>query len=56
MIKPILCYCSDLWIAFDFNKRNFKQPDGIAKFLDNLDIEKVHVKFCKFTLGVNKKL
>ena len=55
MIKPILCYCSELWIAFDFNKRNFKQPDGIAKFLDNLDIEKVHVKFCKFTLGVNKK-
>ena len=40
--------------CFDFNKRNFKQPDGIAKFLDNLDIEKVHVKFCKFTLGVNK--
>ena len=55
MIKPILCYCSALWIAFDFNKRNFKQPDEIVKFLDNLDIEKVHVKFCKFTLGVNKK-
>ena len=27
MIKPILCYCSELWIAFDFNKRIFKQPD-----------------------------
>ena len=55
MVKPILCYCSELWIAFDFNKRNVKQPDAIAKFLDNLDIEKVHVKFCNFTLGVNKK-
>ena len=55
MIKPILFYCSALWIAFDFNKRNFKQPNGIVKFLDNLDIEKVHVTFFKFTLGVNKK-
>ena len=25
------------------------------KFLDSLDIENVHVKFCKFLLGVNKR-
>ena len=25
------------------------------KFLDPLDIENVHVKFCKFLLGVNKR-
>ena len=56
LINPILCYCSEVWIAFDFNKRSFKQPGATAKFLDNLDIEKVHVKFCKFILGVNERI
>ena len=55
MIKPILCYCSEVWIAADLTKRNFNQSNGVAKFLENLDIEKVHVRFIKFILGVNKK-
>lgn len=55
MIKPILCYGSELWSAFDSNKKSIQNKDGIAKFLDSLDIEKVHVKFCKFILGVNKR-
>ncbi|MES9993748.1 MAG: reverse transcriptase family protein [Candidatus Thiodiazotropha sp.] len=55
MIKPILCYGSEIWSVFDSNKRNFRHSDGIAKFLENLDIEKVHTRFCKFILGVNKR-
>ena len=55
MIRPILCYGSELWSAFDGNKNIFQNTDGIAKFLDSLDIEKVHIKFCKFLLGVNKR-
>ena len=55
MIKPILCYCSEVWIVADLTKRNFNQSNGVAKFLENLDIEKVHVRFIKFILGVNKK-
>ena len=36
-------------------KKIFQNTDGIAKFLDSLHIEKVHIKFCKFLLGVNKR-
>ena len=55
MIKPILCYGSEIWSAFDGNKKIFQNIDGIPKFLDSLDIENVHVKFCKFLMGVNKR-
>ena len=36
------------------NKKIFQNTDGIANFLDSLDFEKAHIKFCKFLLGVNK--
>ena len=36
-------------------KKNFQNINGIPKFLDSLDIENVHVKFCKFLMGVNKR-
>ena len=55
MIRPILCYGSEIWSAFDGNRKTFSNIDGISQFLDSLDIEKVHVKFCKFLLGVNKR-
>ena len=55
MIRPILCYGSEIWSAFDGNKKIFQNIDGIPKFLDSLDIENVHVKFCKFLMGVNKR-
>ena len=55
MIRPILCYGSEIWSAFDGNKKIFQNIDGIIKFLDSLDIENVHVKFCKFLMGVNKR-
>ena len=55
MIRPILCYGSEIWSAFDGNKKIFQNIDGIPKFLDSLDIENVYVKFCKFLIGVNKR-
>ena len=55
MIKPILCYASELWSACDLGKRKFRTEDGLAKYLDSTPIEKVHVKFCKFIMGVNKR-
>ena len=55
MIMPILRYGSEIWSAFDGNKKIFRNIDGIPKFLDFLDIENVHVKFCKFLMGVNKR-
>ena len=55
MIKPILCYASELWSACDLGKRKFRTEDGLAKYLDSTAIEKVHVKFCKFIIGVNKR-
>jgi hypothetical protein len=39
LIKPILLYCSELW-GFENN--------------DKSQIEKLHIKFCKHTLGVSK--
>ena len=55
MIKLILCYASEIWSACDLAKRKFHTGDGFVKYLDNINIEKVYVKFCKFILGVNKR-
>ena len=41
MIRPILCYGSEIWSAFDGNKKIFQNIDGIPKFLDSLDILKM---------------
>ena len=55
MIKSILCYASELWSACDFGKQTFRTGDGLAKYLDSIAIEKVHEKFCKFIMNVNKR-
>ena len=55
MIKPVLCYASEIWSACDLSKRNFRTGNGFTKYLDNIAIEKVHVPFGKFILGVNKR-
>ena len=55
MIKPILCYASELWSACDLGKRKFCTEDGLAIYLYSTAIENVHLKFCKFIMGVNKK-
>ena len=47
--------CLRNWSACDLAKRKFRTGDGFAKYLDNTTKEKVHVKFGKFILGVNKR-
>ena len=51
-IKPILLYGSEIWGSFSYN--NFmKNPDNfITKEIDKWAVEKVHTRFCKFSLGV----
>ena len=56
ILRPILCYGSEIWSAFDGNKKILNNIDVIPKFLDSLDIENVHVKVCKFLMGVNKRV
>ena len=34
MIKPILCYESELWSACDLGKCKFRTEDGFAKYLE----------------------
>ena len=56
MIRPILCYGTEIWSIFDGNKKVSQNTDGILKFLDSLNIENVHVKFCKFLLGITSEV
>ena len=47
LILPIFTYNSEVWVAYlkyDLNK------------LDQFNFEKVHRKFCKYYLGVNRKV
>lgn len=46
LIRPILTYGSEVWIS------DFKIND---KTEDKLQFEKIHNRFCKYTLGVHKK-
>ena len=46
-------FLSELWSACDLGKRKLRTDGGLAKYLDSVAIEKAHVKFCQFILGVN---
>ena len=48
MIKPILCYASEIWSACDLAERKFCTGDGFAKYLDNIAKEKVMLNFANF--------
>ena len=55
-IKPILLYGSEVWGSFNpfvVKFRNDILP--LDKINTNICCEKLHIKFCKFILGVNKK-
>lgn len=55
-IKPILMYGSEVWGYFNPNAARFKKEDmTIDQIHLNLLSEKLHIKFCKYILGVNKK-
>ena len=46
LIRPILTYCSEIWIC-DFNVKE--------SVLDKLPFEKLPYKFCKYLLGVHRR-
>lgn len=52
LILPILRYCSEIWSPFIVRKLN---PDNIFQHSDKTPIEKVHLKFCRYLLGVHRK-
>ena len=52
LVMPVMRYGSEVWAAFcikGLNECNFLQ------LCDKLAIEKIHVQFCKYLLGVGKK-
>ena len=55
-IKPILLYNSEIWGYFNpFKKNLISDHPPIDKAFHNLKSEKLHLKFCKYLLGVGKK-
>ena len=55
-IKPILLYGSEVWGCFNPFKKSLIGENTVAdQMFSKLISEKLHVRFCKFILGVNKK-
>lgn len=54
-VKPILLYGADIWGAFASKKLNTGGDTFISKLFNNIKQESVHLKFCKYMLGVGKR-
>ena len=56
-VKPILLYASEVWGCIDPNLRRIKNnPDyKLEKGYEKLWAEKLHLKMCRYILGVNNK-
>jgi exonuclease III len=56
-VKPILLYASEVWGCINPNLRRIKnQPSHkLAKGYEKLWAEKLHLKMCRYILGVNQK-
>jgi hypothetical protein len=55
-IKPILLYGCEIWGYFNPFTSRFRNGNiPIDQIFSNLHCEKLHLKFCKFLLGVHKK-
>ena len=54
-IQPILTYGSEIWGPFSSKKLLSKQDNYFLNMCDKLPQEKLHLKFCKYMLGVNSK-
>ena len=55
-IKPILLYGSEIWGYFNpFTSKYRSGSYSLDNIYSNLLCDKVHIKFCKFILGVHKK-
>lgn len=55
-IKPILLYGSDIWGMFNpFTMKCKKENPSFDNIYSGSLCEKIHLKFCKFILGVHKR-
>ena len=54
-IKPILTYGSEIWGTFSSSKLLSKQDNYLLNMYDKLPQEMLHLKFCKYILGVSSK-
>ena len=52
LVVPIIRYCSEIWCPFFFLKFS---KDNLLKLSEDLLIENVQTKFCKYILGVHRK-
>ena len=53
-VKPVLLYGSEVWGTSMVNKIN-KEERFLFNLSKNMKQENVHIKFCKFSLGVGKR-
>ena len=54
-VKPVLLYGSEVWGALNPSSPRLRNDVSLDKIYQNIDPDKLNTKFCKFTLGVNKK-
>ena len=54
IIKPVTLYGSEIWANVPFSRKPYNH-NTIWQYVDSLPIESLHIKFCKYTLGVNVK-
>ena len=54
-IKPVLLYGSEIWGKFNPHSSRFRNGISIDNIYNLSEPDKLHLKFCKFILGVHKK-
>ena len=54
-IKPVLLYGSEIWGIFNPASAKFRNGISLNKIFNNIEPDKLHIKFAKFILGVNRK-
>ena len=52
LILPILGYCAEIWLPYFCNDLT---EGKLYNLCDKLHIERLHLKFCKYLLGVHRK-
>ena len=54
-VKPILLYGSEIWGMLDTNRLNKFKDNYFQKLCNDLVIEKLHIKVCKYILEVSRR-
>ena len=54
-MKPILLYGSEIWGTFNPTGAKFRNGISFDKLFNNIEPEKLQLKFAKFVLGVHRK-